>query len=420
MQYIALFGAGGKMGIRITRALRACPEYHVDCVEPAAAGRQRLADLGAEPVAPGDATPRADAVILAVPDNQIGEVARTVVPALKPGAIVITLDPAAPFAGQLPPRADIAYFVTHPSHPPLFSLLDEPEPEARRDYWGGGKARQSLVNALLQGSEEQYQTGEAIARCMFGPIARSHRVTVEQMALLEPALSETLTLTCLTVIREGMDEVVRRGVSPEAAHDFLTGHLQVLSAILFGALDWQVSDGAKMAVEAARPALFRPDWQKVFELDHLRASVARIVGEPAAEPEDHGEMYKGLLEQHGGKSIVGMDTISHVASSDRGQVVLCASHGGVSSGRYALQVPLGAVFFNDAGVGKDGAGIAALGMLQAARVPAGAYSHASARIGDVQDAWANGIVSRLNQAALAAGLEAGQPVRDALRHLLGI
>jgi hypothetical protein len=130
-------------------------------------------------------------------------------------------------------------------------------------------------------------------------------------------------------------------------------------------------------------------------------------------------MYKGVLLERGSRRIVGMDTISHVAAEDAGQVVLCASHGGVSSGAYALQEPLGAVFFNDAGVGKDNAGIAALAMLQEAGVPAGTYRHDTARIGEVLDAWENGVVSHLNDAAAARGLHTGVLVRQALEHLLG-
>jgi hypothetical protein len=278
MQTIALFGAGGKMGLRIARALRTYDDYQMLYVEPSEGGRERLARLGLATSEPEFAARIADAVVMAVPDPVIGPLARTLLPWLRSGTLVITLDPAAAFGGQLPERAGIAYFVTHPSHPPLYSLLAETDPLARRDFWGHGQAHQSLVNTLIQGSESDYAKGDEIARRMFGPIAHSHRITLEQMALLEPALSETLAITCLSVIREGMDEVIRRGVPAEAAYDFLTGHIQVVMAILFGQLDWQLSDGAKKAVAAARRQIFQPDWRKIFEPGPLRASVADIVG----------------------------------------------------------------------------------------------------------------------------------------------
>ena len=73
----------------------------------------------------------------------IGKVAHEVVPAMKSAAMLICLDPAAPYGGKLPARADVTYFVTHPAHPSVFN--DEKDEEARRDFFGSGKAKQSIV-----------------------------------------------------------------------------------------------------------------------------------------------------------------------------------------------------------------------------------------------------------------------------------
>ena len=89
-----------------------------------------------------------------------------------------------------------------------------------------------------------------------------------------------------------------------------------------------------------------------------------------------------------------MDSITKVTPQDSGTYVVSASHGGASSGEFALEVPLTAAFFNDAGVGKDGAGIAALVMLQERGVAGGTVSHTSARIGDAQDTWEHGEIGR--------------------------
>jgi hypothetical protein len=121
----------------------------------------------------------------------------------------------------------------------------------------------------------------------------------------------------------------------------------------------------------------------------------------------------------GGRRVVLMDSISQVEPGDEGQIVVSASHGGVSSGEYALRVPLAAVFFNDAGVGKHGAGIAALAMLDEVGVPAGTYGHDTARIGDARDAWAEGVVSHVNAAGREAGLRAGVTVPAAVEEAFG-
>ncbi|MBI1983556.1 MAG: semialdehyde dehydrogenase [Acidobacteria bacterium] len=280
MTTIALFGAGGSMGTRVVKALKDDRDYRLLCVEPGEAGRARLREVGLEPAAGDQAAREADVVILAVPDVLVGKVAAEIVPILQSGALVMCLDPAAPHAGKLPPRKDVSYFVTHPAHPPVFN--DETDSEARRDFFGSGKAKQAIVCALMQGPEEDYGRGEAITRRIFGPILRAHRVTVEQMAMLEPALSETLAATCLTVIREGMDEAIRRGVPAAAARDFLMGHINIELAIVFNEIDWQFSAGAQKAIEDAKQRIFHPDWKKIFEPESIRESVAKITGGKAA------------------------------------------------------------------------------------------------------------------------------------------
>jgi hypothetical protein len=179
-----------------------------------------------------------------------------------------------PHAGHLPERADITYFVTHPSHPPIFN--DETTAEARRDYFGGGHARQSIVSALMQGPDAAFDLGEAIAKVIYQPILRSHRLTVEQMALLEPGLSETVCATLLDVMREAMDEVVARGVPAEAARDFLLGHMTILGAVIFKEIPGQFSDACNKAITFGKPRLMRDDWKKVFDRAEIADSIQRI------------------------------------------------------------------------------------------------------------------------------------------------
>jgi D-apionate oxidoisomerase len=271
---IALFGAGGKMGCRLSKNLTGS-RFSVRHVEVSDAGRARLFnELAITPVEQSAALDGADVVILAVPDTAIGKVAASVSPQLKAGVMLIVLDAAAPFAGHLPDRTDLTYFVTHPCHPPIFN--DETALDAKRDFFGGVKAKQHIVCALMQGPEAAYGLGEEIAKVIWSPVMRSHRLTVEQIALLEPGLAETLCGSLLSVMREAMDEVVARGVPAEAARDFLLGHMNVMTAVLFKEIDGVFSDACNKAIEFGKPALMRDDWKRIFEPQEIADSIRRI------------------------------------------------------------------------------------------------------------------------------------------------
>lgn len=271
---IALFGAGGKMGVRLARNLKGSP-YRVRHVEVSEAGRQRLQqELGLTCVSTEAALDGVDVVILAVPDTLTGKVAAQIAPQLQPGTMVMTLDAAAPFAGHLPDRPDLVYFVAHPCHPPIYN--DETTPEGRRDFFGGLHARQSIVSALMQGPDTAFDLGEAIARTIYAPILRSYRLSVEQMALLEPGLSETVCATLLDVMREAMDEVVARGVPAEAARDFLLGHMTILGAVIFKEIPGAFSDACNKAITFGKPRLMREDWKGVFDREEIAQSIRRI------------------------------------------------------------------------------------------------------------------------------------------------
>lgn len=272
---IALLGAGGKMGCRITDHLKDNPDYVLRYVENGERGLAHLAARGLRSMPVKPAVGDADVIILALPDKLLGAVAREVTPSLRPGTMVITLDPAAAHSGELRLRADLTYFVTHPCHPSVFDF--EEEPQARADFFGGVKARMPIVCALMQGPEEHYATGEQLARDFFAPVTRAHRITVEQMALLEPAMAETVGITVVKALREALDEVVKRGVPRAAAEDFLFGHIKVPLGIAFERVDFTFSDGAKLMAEFGRQRVLQPDWKKVFEPESVKAQVKAIV-----------------------------------------------------------------------------------------------------------------------------------------------
>jgi len=276
MSKVALMGAGGKMGVRIASNLMKS-DHDVLHVEIDPAGQQRLKDeTGLDCVGQGQALSNAEAVILAVPDRLIGKVLKGFVDDLKPGTAVIMLDAAAPHAETLPKRDDITYFVAHPCHPPLFN--DETESDAKKDYFGGIAAKQHIICALAQGPDEHYAICERIARDFYRPVMRSHRCTIEQMAILEPALSESVGATFAKVLKDATDEAARRGVPYQAAEDFLLGHLTILLAVAFGVQPGgKLSDGCLLAISEAEPVIFKDGWlDKIFAPEAVKASVRSI------------------------------------------------------------------------------------------------------------------------------------------------
>ncbi len=114
-----------------------------------------------------------------------------------------------------------------------------------------------------------------------------------------------------------------------------------------------------------------------------------------------------------------IDSITQVTQDDAGKVVVTGSHGGVSAARYARAVAARLYVFNDAGIGKDEAGIAALALLEAEGRAAATVSHLSARIGEARDSWECGVISWVNAPAQRLGLRPGVALKLALAALPG-
>jgi hypothetical protein len=129
-------------------------------------------------------------------------------------------------------------------------------------------------------------------------------------------------------------------------------------------------------------------------------------------------MRTDAVARFGGVPVILMDSVSEVRDEDAGTVVVTGSHGGRSAGEIASRVALRAAFFNDAGVGKDDAGLAGLRMLDDQGIVGGAVSHESARIGEALDTWTSGVITHVNETARAAGVEPGVGVQDAVEALL--
>ncbi|PCJ96321.1 MAG: semialdehyde dehydrogenase [Flavobacteriaceae bacterium] len=273
MNKIVLVGAGGKMGMRCTNNL-INSDYDIDYLEISKDAIEQLRRTGVEISDPETALSDADIVILAVPDVAIKTVSKDVIPKMKPGSMVVCLDPAAPLAGHLTHREDLVYYITHPSHPSVFNW--EYNKEAHFDYYGGIAAKQTVVSAIMHGTHEDFKKGDDLTRVIFQPVTKNHKITLEQMAILEPGFSETLSSTCIKKIRDAMDVVISKGVPEEAARDFILGHINIQLAVLFGELPIKFSDAAIKAMERAESILFKEGWEAIFEMDDIRAQIKAI------------------------------------------------------------------------------------------------------------------------------------------------
>lgn len=271
---VGVIGAGGKMGCRITDNL-VKKNYELLLCENGEAGIQRLKERGLSTTGIEETAKESDIIILAVPDIKIKSVSEYIVPLMKKDGILITLDPAAAYAGELYKREDCTFVVTHPCHPALF--YEQKTEEARRDYFGGIAAEQDIVIALEQGKEELFEIAEKVCIDMFAPVVKCHRITVEQMALLEPAAAEVVIAAAAVLMKEAYDEAVKRGVPEEAARSFLLGHTQIPLAIAFKAIDSPFSDAAKIAIEIGKEMVFKENWKDVFKPEVVKETINRML-----------------------------------------------------------------------------------------------------------------------------------------------
>ncbi|MDO8684921.1 MAG: phosphogluconate dehydrogenase C-terminal domain-containing protein [Armatimonadota bacterium] len=271
---VAIIGAGGKMGSRIVNNLLK-EDYELIFSEKSEAGIERLKEKGLAVTPSEQAAAQAGIIVLAVPDALIGAVSRELVPLARAGAAVILLDPAAAAVHELEVREDLNYVVCHPCHPPLFG--EQATPEARKDFFGGITASQDIVIALMTGSEEAFEKANELCCKMFAPVVKAHRITVEQMAVLEPAMAEVVAASAACLMRDAMEEAVKAGVPREAAESFMMGHSQIALAIAFGAIGSPFSDAAKVAIRWGNEMVYRPDWRKVFESEKIREVIHEMI-----------------------------------------------------------------------------------------------------------------------------------------------
>jgi hypothetical protein len=263
------------MGARMTANVRNEADYEILCCEKSEEAAKRIGNEGLTVAPAAEAARRADIVVLAVPDRLIGTISRELVPFVKRGATVLLLDPAAACAGELELGEGINCVVAHPCHPPLFG--EQTTDAARKDHFGGIAAWQDFVIALVKGDERAVEEAEKFLKTAWKPVRRAHRVTLEQMAILEPTMAEVVAASAAVLMKEALEEAVKAGVPRDAAESFMLGHAQIPLAIVFGAVSSPFSDAAKIAIAWGTERVIRPDWRRVFEPGNVRAAIKAML-----------------------------------------------------------------------------------------------------------------------------------------------
>jgi hypothetical protein len=125
-----------------------------------------------------------------------------------------------------------------------------------------------------------------------------------------------------------------------------------------------------------------------------------------------------IVEDDANGRIVTFDSATFVPgfygeASAGDDVVVAASYSGVLCARMiARSKPRGVVGL-DCAIGKDGAGVAGLAFYEALGIPAVAVDVMTAEMGNGTDLYQDGVVSRVNELAVEAGLKPGISAREA-------
>jgi len=274
---VTVIGAAGKMGTRTTNNLA----KHLDaidlyCCESSPAGVASIAQRGLSVTPAERAVPKSEIIVLAVPDVVIKQVSVGIVKMMTPGSTLIILDPAAAVAKELALRDDCTFVVAHPCHPSW--LLDQDTVEARQDHFGGIAGKQDVVMAKIQGDDKNFAHARLVSEWMFAPVANSYVMGIRDIAFLEPTLVEILGASTLYAMAETVDEAERRGISRDAAISFLTGHINILSAVFLGKMGKvQVSDACKVAIQLGNRLVLRDDWKRIWEDEVLDKAIATML-----------------------------------------------------------------------------------------------------------------------------------------------
>ena len=176
---VTVIGAGGKMGMRISANLARSP-YSVFYCESHPPAQDRVHAAGREIGDSASSAAKSDIVILAVPDVVLGEVSATIVPVMRPGATLLTLDPAAAYSGRPGHQTRRAHRCGSPL--PSIDISQRTSTEEWADTFGGVAAPQEVVAALDSDDQAARERTETVVRTIYHPVLGVHWVTIKQLA----------------------------------------------------------------------------------------------------------------------------------------------------------------------------------------------------------------------------------------------
>ena len=208
-----------------------------------------------------------------MPDIALGRITADIVPQMKPGAIVLTLDPAAAYAEPADRRDDVVCAVAHPCHPSIF-LQRNPRGVGRHVR----RHRRPAGRVAAVESDDPAKRGDS-SRPSCGRLRPRHRRALGDGQAARPARADP-----------GRDRrlhdrgAAQRGAGGGHPHDgrsrsrgprILLGHTQVaLANSLRG--DNPFSDACLIAMDYGRESIIKDDWKKIFD-DELDKNLARML-----------------------------------------------------------------------------------------------------------------------------------------------
>lgn len=197
------------------------------------------------------------------------------------------------------------------------------------------------------------------------------------------------------------------GVARDTWENGILSHISPLSE----AAGIQIGDSVKEAVTKIMHILHTPSpvSEDVSSESSLKSGVNDVSSKEGLK--------KQIQIQIESVDITIADSITSLNENNIGDILVCGSHGGVSAGEYAQKYRLKAVFFNDAGIGKNNAGIKSLESLAHAGILACTVDCMSAEIFNGQDVLSNGLISVCNQLAKAKNIKEKMPVKEALKYI---